>query len=207
MNIKLLLLFAATEMIVSITPGPAVLLVISQGMKRGAKASLRGTLGIEFCNVLFFLLSALGLGALLVASTRLFQIIRWLGVAYLICTGFKMLFVKSHSFAVDASTVIGKHSVALFSQGFITQLVNPRALLYFTALLPQFISTNGATTQQFIVLGVISVLVEIPVLAGYGWLGAQGGRLLPRRFSALPERVAGAFLIGAGAGLAVLKKA
>jgi Putative threonine efflux protein len=79
-------------------------------------------------------------------------------------------------------------------------------VLYFTALLPQFISPGSKVVEQFVVLGIISVLVEGPVLIAYGWLAERGGILIPERFASLPNRIAGGFLIGAGAGLAFMRK-
>lgn len=73
MSLKLLLVFAVTEFVLSLTPGPAVLLVISQGMKTGFKSSLRGALGILTGNAIYFALSACGLGALLIASAHCFK--------------------------------------------------------------------------------------------------------------------------------------
>jgi threonine/homoserine/homoserine lactone efflux protein len=206
MSLKLILLFAVTEILVSLTPGPAVFLIISQGIKRGFKASLGGTLGIEICNGIYFALSALGLGAVLVASANLFQLIRWLGVAYLVVIGLKMLLITPRTIELDAPAVTTRNSLTFVAQGFITQVINPKAILYFTALLPQFISPAQPMMRQFLMLGMISMLVEVPVLAIYGWFAAQSGVMIPKKFSSLSDRVAGAFLIGAGAGLAAIRK-
>jgi threonine/homoserine/homoserine lactone efflux protein len=211
MSLKLLLVFAVTEFLMSLTPGPAVFLVISQGMHAGFRGSLRGIAGILAGNTIYFALSALGLGALLVASASLFQIIKWLGIAYLIVMGVRMVLKRETKDAVGQKM---KSRLALFSQGLITQLSNPRAIVFFTALLPQFISPGarnpgwmgGSMAAQFVVLGLVSIAVEFPVLAAYGWLADRGGNLIPQRFSALPERVAGAFLIGAGIGLAAMRR-
>ena len=206
MSLKLLLAFAVTEFLMSLTPGPAVLLVVSQGMKAGFRPSLRGTLGIEVGNAIYFVLSALGLGALLIASANLFQVIRWLGVAYLILIGLKMLIFKRRVEDNSEPVVTTSNSSKLFFQGLVTQLANPRALVFFTALLPQFISPGTRVVEQFVVLGIVSMSVEIPILATYGWLAARGGRLIPEKLSFLPDRIAGACLVGAGAGLASMRK-
>jgi homoserine/homoserine lactone efflux protein len=154
---------------------------------------------------LFFALSALGLGALLMASANLFQVIKWLGAAYLIVIGIKMLFTK-HSMEADKLPVTSRRSLKLYSQGLITQLTNPKAILFFTALLPQFVSPASHVFKQFVVLGIASIAIEIPVLLAFAWLAERGGRLIPKAFSTLPERIAGVFLIGAGAGLASIRR-
>jgi len=214
MSLKLLLVFAVTEFLLSLTPGPAVLLVSSQGMTAGFKQSLQGTLGILTGNAVYFLLSALGLGALLLASATLFQIIKCLGIAYLILTGIRMLFSRGKAMDKDdaivgptvASTVTHKRSLRLFSQGLLTQLANPKAIVFFTALLPQFVSPNGRVVEQFLLLGIVSIAVEFPVLVSYGWLAQRGSDLIPERLSSLPERIAGGFLIGSGLGLASMRR-
>ncbi len=205
MSLKLILLFALTEFLVSLSPGPAVFLIVSQGMRSGFRSSLRGILGIETGNTIFFALSALGLGALLVASANLFQAVKWVGAAYLIVTGARMIFTRHATTGSPDARVASKRSFALFSQGLLTQLVNPKALIFYAALLPQFIAP-GAVLRQFVVLGVVSMCVEVPILMCYGWLAERGMSLLPKKFSALPDRIAGVCLVGAGAGLASLRK-
>jgi homoserine/homoserine lactone efflux protein len=206
MSLKLLLIFAVTEFLLSLTPGPAVFLVVSQGITAGFKPSLRGTLGILAGNAIYFLLSALGLSALLMASATLFQIIKWLGVAYLILTGIRMLVSRDESRETDYLRLEKSPSVKLFSQGLITQLANPKAIVFFTALLPQFVSPGGQIFEQFLTLGIVSIAVELPVLVSYGWLAQRGTALIPEKLSLLPQRIAGGFLIGAGVGLAAIRR-
>lgn len=207
MSLKLLAIFAVTELFLCMTPGPAVMLVVSQGMKSGFKSSLRGTLGILTGNALYFALSALGLGALLLASSTLFQIIKWVGAAYLIFIGLKMLFAKDQQQTIDQEIMTRRRSVKLFSHGLITQLSNPKAIVFFSALLPQFVTPGDRVVEQFIILGIISIVVELPVLLVYGWVAERGGRLiLGGRFSSLPDRIAGGFLVGAGVSLAAVRK-
>src|SRR5271165_5611438 len=87
MTLQTLLVFAAMEFVFSITPGPAVLLVSAYGFRRGFRASLAANLGIQTGNTIYLAISATGLGALLVASALAFEIVKWTGVAYLICLG------------------------------------------------------------------------------------------------------------------------
>ncbi|MCG8607617.1 LysE family translocator [bacterium] len=206
MSLELLVIFAFTEFSLSLTPGPAVFLVISQGMKAGFKPSLRGTLGILSGNVLYFSLSALGLGALLMASATLFQAIKYLGAAYLIVIGVKMLIWKRESLTPQKSSAASNLSLRLFSEGLLTQLSNPKAIVFFTALLPQFVTPGESMWEQFIVLGLVSIAVEFPVLVAYGWVAERGGKLIPEKYTGLPERIAGVFLLGAGLGLAAIRK-
>jgi len=201
------MIFAVTELFLCLTPGPAVLLIVSQSMRNGLKSSLRGALGILTGNTIYFALSALGLGALLLASATLFQIIKWVGAAYLVFIGFKMLFAKARPQNPNQDAPARNRSVKQFSQGLITQLSNPKAIVFFSALLPQFVTPGERVIEQLVILGIISIAVEFPVLLAYGWMAERGSRLLAGgRFATLPDRIAGGFLIGAGVSLATVRR-
>lgn len=199
MSVSNLVLYAAMELVLCLTPGPAVLLVISQGMKRGFRASMLGALGILTGNTVYFVLSAAGLGALLLASRTVFEVLKWCGAAYLVFIGVRMILRKPASTEDRPPETRGG-----FVEGVVTQLANPKAIVFFTALLPQFIDPHGPVTLQFFVLGVISILVELPVLAMYGF-AADRGRALIGRHAHLVERIAGGFLVAAGAKLAATR--
>lgn len=206
MSTRLLFVFAVTEFLLCLTPGPAVLLVVSQGLRGGFKSSQRGILGVLAGNAIFFLLSALGLGALLMSSAALFQIIKWAGAAYLVFIGLKMLLTKGSKTNSDLS-IETKPSMKLFSEGLVTQLSNPKAIVFFSALLPQFLTPDGGVLEQFAILGIVSLGIELCVLLTYGWAAERGGRFILRgRFSVLTDRIAGGFLIGAGLGLVVSRR-
>ena len=198
-----LLLFAATELLLSLTPGPAVLLVVSQGIRRGFRSSTRGAAGILTGNAIYFVLSAAGLGALLLASKRVFDVLQIAGAAYLVLLGLKML-VKPSPVQADVPVTANEGHAGSFVQGLFTQLANPKAIVFFTALLPQFVDPTRAVAMQFVVLGVISILVELPVLLMYGF-AADRGRARYGKHAPLFERLAGACLIAAGAKLAAMR--
>jgi threonine/homoserine/homoserine lactone efflux protein len=200
MSLTNILFFAAMELVLCFTPGPAVLLVVSQAMKRGFRPSMGGAFGILTGNGLYFALSAAGLGALLIASRTVFEVIKWIGAGYLILLGLKMIFIAPPP-ADDAPPA---STGGNFLQGLVTQLANPKAIVFFTALLPQFIDPNGPVTLQFVVLGLISTVIELPVLAFYAF-AADRGRALYRRHTRLIERIAGGLLVAAGAKLAATR--
>jgi homoserine/homoserine lactone efflux protein len=198
-----LLLFAATELLLSLTPGPAVLLVVSQGIRRGFRSSTRGAAGILTGNAIYFALSAAGLGALLLASKRVFDILQIAGAAYLALLGLKML-IRPGRVSDDVPVRTNDRETGSFVQGLVTQLANPKAIVFFTALLPQFVDPTRAVAMQFVILGVISILVELPVLLLYGF-AADRGRARYGKHAPVFERLAGACLIAAGAKLAAMR--
>jgi threonine/homoserine/homoserine lactone efflux protein len=199
MSVSNLLFFAAMDLVLCLTPGPAVLLVMSQAMRRGFVPSLRGAFGILAGNTIYFALSATGLGALLVASKTVFEGIKWAGAAYLLFIGIRM--IVSRKTADDAAP---QRPYGGFLQGLVTQLANPKAIVFFTALLPQFIDPHGPIALQFFVLGVISMAIELPVLAMYGF-AVDRGRALYGRHGKTVERIAGGCLVAAGLKLAATR--
>jgi len=199
-------LFCATETVLCFTPGPAVLLVVSLALSRGARAGVGGSLGILGANAGYFVLSATGLGAILLASWKLFFAIKWLGAAYLVWFGARMILRPGDSDSSEAPPPSPRGGA--FWQGFFTQSANPKALVFFTALLPQFIDPNHNVPAQIAILGTSSVAIEFVVLGIYvlacdrarGWAGDS-------RLAAWLHRAGGALLVAAGLRLAAIRHA
>jgi threonine/homoserine/homoserine lactone efflux protein len=209
MSFHAILLFAMTEFILCLIPGPAVLCILSQGMRHGSRKSLRGALGVITGNAIYFGLSTLGLGAVLLASKTLYLSIKWIGAGYLMYLGLKMLFstFANSEETLDVEKCVAVKGRRMFLQGLTVQLSNPKAIVYFTALLPQFVTTDSSIPLQFLVLGIISILIEFPVLVIYGWGASTSRRIFRQKLRfAWFERIAGTLLIGAGLKLAFLKE-
>ena len=163
-------------------------------------------LGVQAGNGVYFMLSALGLGALLQASETLFHAVKWLGAGYLIWLGWHTL-RKAQASAQPQPAGAPALGQRPFVQAVLTQLANPKSVLFFGALMPQFIDPTGPLLAQYLLFGLICFATEMPVLAGYGWIAAQG-----RRYAAGPrvalwrERVSGGLLMGVGASLAMIRR-
>jgi homoserine/homoserine lactone efflux protein len=202
MSIETWLLFCVTEAVLCLTPGPAVLLVVSLSLSRGPAAGLNASLGILAANAMYFAISATSLGALLLASSALFTVVKWAGAAYLIWCGLKML-LQAHASSEPAVGEAAGQPLGAFPHGFLTQGANPKALVFFSAILPQFVDPQGAVGAQLLVLGVSSIVIELFVLSLYVAVSQQARALSSNRRVAAPlERVGGVLLIGAGARLA-----
>jgi len=207
MHWEVFVAFAATQLLFAFSPGPAVLLTVSHGMRGGWGDSLKVALGVQAGNGVYFVLSALGLGALLQASETLFHTVKWVGAAYLVWLGIKTIRNAAQSAQAGpvATPSLGQRP---FVQAVLTQLANPKSVLFFGALMPQFVDPNGPLLLQYLIFGAICFLAEMPVLAGYGWLAAQGRRLNRHpRVALWRERVSGGLLIGVGASLAMIRRA
>ena len=207
MKFETWLLFVITEAVLSLTPGPAVLLVLSQAIRRGPAKSVRASLGILSANALYFALSATSLGAIIVASYNLFFLIKWAGAAYLVYLGLQCFLSKSSMLSLPADKADRDSGWRIWRDAFLLQGANPKALLFFTAILPQFIDPTHSVALQVVILGVSSIVVEFFILLTYGQLA---GRTLSAvknpRFEKILNVAAGSLLIGAGLGLASLKR-
>lgn len=196
--------FAVTETLLCLTPGPAVLFVISHGLARGGTASLWANAGILSGNTFYFLLSALGLGAMLLASHDLFSIIRYAGAAYLTVLGIQT--IRGAGLAVNAAAPAERtySGWRTWARGFALQVANPKALIFFVALLPQFIDARAPIAPQVLILATTSVLIEFLVLGSYGYLAGRASALARQpRFVKQTNLASGAMLIVAGAGVAI----
>lgn len=164
------LIFLLTTAIVVFTPGAAAITVASQGAANGGQKAQAGVLGIASANVVYFVLSATGIASLIIASNAAFMIIKWGGVAYLIWLGAMAIFSKAGAIHIDDKQT--QSSVRqLFGQGFLVEFANPKALLYFSAILPQFIDTNAPILTQILIMGVTTLLIDLGSYSSYAFLG------------------------------------
>ena len=171
MTLKTWLLFLMMETALSLSPGPAVFYVVSQGARGGLRRTLPAAAGILTANGIYFALSATSLGAIIAASGRFFLIAKWVGAAYLMYLGIKALLSAGSSESVDLKMPAQTGDRRRVYVGALTlQLANPKALLFFLALLPQFIDTARAVVPQMLLLAATSMIPELFILTGYGWL-------------------------------------
>jgi homoserine/homoserine lactone efflux protein len=173
MNFNTWLLFLVMETALSLSPGPAVFYVVSQGVRGGLRRTLPAAAGILSANAIYFALSATSLGAVIAASARFFVIAKWVGAAYLIYLGIKALRSAAHTESVNLSPAVDASEGDLrrvYLGAATLQFANPKALLFFLALLPQFVDTGRNLAPQMLILAATSMIPELFILTGYGWL-------------------------------------
>ena len=200
MSLETWLAFCLTETVLCLTPGPAVLFVVSVALARGARPGMAASLGILVTNACYFALSATGIAALILASGRLFGALKWIGAGYLVWVGLRMLLSRRVAEPDEPSP---RRVQRAFLRALIVQGSNPKALIFFVALLPQFIDPAAPVAFQLFVLGASSTLIEFFVLALYVAFAARARRLAGARLAGRLERIGGGFLVAAGARLAL----
>jgi len=147
-------LFALTVIPLIFTPGPDMLFILSQVMGKDAKAGMLATVGICLGYLVHSVLVALGIAAIIVSFPVLFESIRWLGIAYLLFLAFSL--IKS-VFSQNKITIEKKLSSSPIKKGFFTALLNPKGMLIYFAILPQFIDKAGNTVNQGVILSLIFI--------------------------------------------------
>jgi threonine/homoserine/homoserine lactone efflux protein len=200
MTISTWLLYVAAVFVLTVTPGPSVLMCISTSVNLGARKALLAALGSTTAIVGIMTLSALGLGAILTASDTLFTALKWLGAAYLAYLGITSLLSKTSEISMVGGGINEKTNVSIYSKGFLVGASNPKALLFFGALFPQFINPNAAQLSQFLILGVTFIFFELGWLMIYALTASKAKVWLqqPRRATMFNRATGVVFLLAAG---------
>lgn len=199
------LLFAPVAVAIALTPGPNNFCGLNNGIRAGVGAALVATLGRVAAFAIFLTISAVGLGAMLLASEAAFTAVKWAGAAYLFWIGWRAW--RSRAFG-GAELIDGEEHApvpvraplrALIAQEFLLGITNPKAVILFAAIFPQFIDPGQPAARQFLVLGTVYLLAEFVATAVYATCGLQIRRWIrtPRAVVRL-NRATGGFFMGAG---------
>lgn len=213
MSIDQLLLFIFAGLLLNMTPGPDVLYVVSNALRAGARVGVVAALGITAGCFVHIFAAALGVSALMAASATAFTLLKWLGAAYLVYVGVRLLASKVPS-AIQLKAVTagdaragGQNSLKIvFLHGFWTNALNPKVALFFLAFLPQFIAPSiDNKPLAFLLLGLLFTFNGMWV--NFGW--ALAAAWMSRRVTTVQrgmhwlDRVAGAMFLGFGVKLAL----
>jgi threonine/homoserine/homoserine lactone efflux protein len=201
-----LLEFAITAFVLIVVPGPSVLFVVSRGVALGRRAALATVIGNTGGVMVQAVLVALGLGALVERSDAVFTVVKLVGAVYLLILGVRMLRNRHGLAQLHDATDVPKGTRRIVREGFVVGLTNPKAVIIFTVVLPQFADpSRGHVPLQLLVLA--GLFLTIGVLSDSAWAIASGtARTWIARSTGRLEAVAGAggvVLIGLGLRLAV----
>lgn len=196
------LAFLVAALALNLAPGPDMLYVIGRSVGQGRKAGIVSSLGVFVGCWLHILAAAFGIAALLRSSPLAFNVVRYAGAAYLIYLGIKMLAQKTD---LSSQQLKAESLAAIFRQGAITNMLNPKVAIFFLAFLPQFVDARcGNVVLQILLLGLIFNVGGTLVNLAVAYAGGTLGELLRRNQSIarLQRRFTGLIFVGLGLRLA-----
>ena len=205
MNLSTLALFVPACLALNMAPGPNNLLSLSNATRYGFARSCAAGAGRLVAFAIMLALTSAGLAALFNASALLFTAIKVLGAGYLFYLAWQLW--TSKPVATQASQLPAKGLLALARQEFLVAAGNPKAILIFTAFLPQFVNPAEPTGAQFAVLGALFLVLELFALAAYAWMGIYMRRWFAHaRGQRIFNRSCATLLAAAGTGLLAARR-
>lgn len=209
MSLETWALYFVAILILTASPGPSSLLCMTKGVTQGFRVGIYTALGSLAAITIILTLSFTGLGLIIASSELTFNIIKYTGAAYLIYLGIKALLSKEREYQLEEAVTDPEQApLKHFVSGFIVGSSNPKAILFFTALFPQFIDPSSPLLSQYLIFTMTFMLMEFSWLAVYAKLGAKSSSwLFAKGRAKLFNRVTGGVFIGAGTLLSTASKA
>lgn len=199
--------FSALSVLLVLIPGPAVMLILKSAIARGRGPALLTALGVLTADLVWAGASVAGLTALLVSSQVAFDVVRYLGAAYLIFLGGKLLLTRSGPDLAALTTGRPRSGWRAFREGLLSDLSNPKTVIVFTSVIPQFLH-HGARPIDTLVLGAAFAVIGFLSLTSYALVFSAAARMLRNaRVVRAILRTGGAILAAFGVGLAVERPA
>lgn len=198
MSIEVWLVYFGTVLAFMFPPGASHILMLSNSIGSGFKKSIATACGDLTANFLQMTAASIGLAATLQSSQQIFEVIKWAGVVYLIYSGLKLFFSNQSSLKASQPRTIP----SLYWQGFITSASNPKAIIFFAALFPQFISASEPLLPQFIALSITYLVVDGLFLCFYGKSAAFFAKRFQSKMRQYFNKISGSLLIVAAIILA-----
>lgn len=199
-----LALFIGATLVFLLTPGPAVFYIVARSIDQGRTAGLVSTLGLNTGSLVHVAAAAFGLSAVLMSSATAFNLVKYLGAAYLIYLGVRKLLAREEEQTLH--TRPPQKLSQIFSQGVLVSLLNPKTSLFFFAFLPQFVDpARGSVTAQILLLGGVFVVMAFMSDSFYAMLAGTLGQWLKGnvRFLRMQRYLMGSAYIALGLGAAL----
>jgi len=197
--------FVAFVVVLTVIPGPAVVLIMKNAVIRGRRGALITAAGVFTSDLVWVTASIAGLTALLVTYRPAFEALRFIGAAYLIYLGIRLLLSRGHGIgaAEPASQPVRGRTGRAYAEGVLSELSNPKTLIIFTTVIPPFLPTN-ATPADVALYGLTFAIVAFGTSIAYALVFSASRRLVKGpRFKNLLLRGSGGVLTAFGVGLAI----
>jgi len=205
--IETIILFMAAALALNVTPGPSILYVMSRSVGQGRTAGLVSALGLGTGSLIHAGAAALGLSVILAYSPLAYTVVKYLGAGYLVYLGVRILLVRDR----QLSTAVLAHVslTRVFWQGVVTELLNPKIVLFFMSFLPQFVDpARGSVAGQTLFLGLLFHVTGVPINMLVAVVGGAIASWLSQNpvFVRIRNGLAGVVLIGLGVRLALSER-
>lgn len=206
MSLDNLLAFTIASIVITLIPGPSVLLVISQALSKGRGAAAMCIIGDVVGTIFLMLFSFMGLGAVLATSAALFQAVKWAGVLYLAYLGYRQIVETRYQPMEVVQDVALASSWKSFWIGSVTAVLNPKAIIFYMAFLAQFIDPQRDAATQLGILILVSSLVIAVLLSGYALLAMKARQVFfGRAFRTRLGYAGGGLMIAGSAWMAATR--
>jgi len=197
MSVEMLLLFVLACLLEALVPENNFFMITGQSLKYGYRSSIWGTLGVATAQFLFLFLFLIGFNILQSKFHLVYNVIRIFGSVYIIILGIEIFYEAFKS--KEKSKLKPAKKGELFIQGFLSHIANPKAVLLWTALIPQVLPSYHVSILYPVCLGVISIFTEFCILNSYAWLAHKGNNLLlNNKLGLVRNFIAGSFFLCLG---------
>ncbi len=209
MELEIWIYYTLAIMLLTASPGPSILLCITKSVTHGFKYAIYTAFGSLIGIIGIMTLSFSGLGIVIASSDFIFTIVKYMGAMYLIYLGYKTFTSKEESYHFEKNTTSSKKDkISLFINGFIVGASNPKAIIFFVALFPQFIDPNSSLILQYLIFVSTFAILELSWLLFYAYLGHKSSSwFLAKGRARFFNRITGGVFIGAGVLLSTTNKA
>ncbi|MDQ0014444.1 homoserine/homoserine lactone efflux protein [Variovorax boronicumulans] len=210
MDLHVWLAFLVASCVIAVSPGSGAVLSMSHGLSYGVRRTTATIVGLQLGLAVILLVAGLGVGAVLTASATAFTVIKVVGACYLLWLGWRQWRAPVAKVGGDAAESAGEPDLTARQRvlrGFLTNVTNPKGIVFMAAVLPQFIQPTRPLWLQLLVLLATTVMVDVTVMHGYAWLAARlQGVLRSVRARRAQNRVFGGVLMAMGAFLFMFKR-
>ena len=201
--------FIGISVVVILAPGPDTVIVTKNALLHGRRAALGASVGVNTGLLIWATTAALGVAAVIRSSAVAFTVLKLVGGIYLVWLGLQALRAARRRTAIDGDGGAAASAgwMSGFRQGVLSDLGNPKIAVFFTTLLPQFVSSHHAVLLPYLVLGLIFVAITLAWLCVYSLVAVELSELLRRpSVKAALDRISGVVLIGLGVRIALEKR-
>ncbi|NVM87419.1 homoserine/homoserine lactone efflux protein [Variovorax sp. SG517] len=209
MDLQVWLAFLVASCVIAVSPGSGAVLSMSHGLSYGVRRTTATIVGLQLGLAVILLVAGLGVGAVLTASAGAFLVVKVVGACYLLWLGWRQWRAPVAKIEGDAAEAAEPDLTApqRVLRGFLTNVTNPKGIVFMAAVLPQFIQPTRPLWLQLLVLLATTVTVDVTVMHGYAWLAARlQGMLRSVRARRAQNRVFGGVLMAMGAFLFMFKR-